>query len=360
MFATPLLLLAVAQGAGQDSLWDRLSFSADGRLRAESTFDQLNGEDRHRGRMRFRVSGKYVVMDGLTAHARLTTRSDGNDANNVHWDFGDGSDGLAAADVGLDRFFLEWQSCENVTLRGGKMPHVYSRPPVYGEFVWDGDVQPAGVSAVWDLGTHGDTQFDVRAAGYVLQENGAANDPSVIGVQANAKTTVGDNTTLWGATSFSVFGSLDDGTFGNQGNSATGGILDEDFTVWDTWLAAQHEGGPLDRQVGFLQFVNNLDDDSGEDTGFAAGIEFGQRNPGDYSYFLAFCDFDANAVFSPAAQDDTPISGTGTGMGMTGILAGVRRIVSERVAIRAWVLQSDADDVEDPFRARVDVDFKIN
>ena len=138
-----------APAQAPDDPWKRLKVDADIRLRAEGTFDQTNDEDRHRGRFRFRLNAAYQIADDLKAGMRLTTLSDGRDANNPHWDFGDGADGFRAAEIGIDRVFAEWEAQPGLKLTGGKFGHPYTRPSPTREWAWDDDVQPAGVSAVW-------------------------------------------------------------------------------------------------------------------------------------------------------------------------------------------------------------------
>jgi hypothetical protein len=362
MIATSIAAYALfltPQGELQD-IWERLSFHANGRLRAESTIDQLSGKDRHRGRVRFRIGAGYEIIDTLRVDARLTTASDGKDSNNPYWEFGDGSDdGFQGIETVFDRFFLTWTPKETLDLRCGKLPHVFSSPPVYGEFVWDDDVHPAGITAIWAPETEGSWRGDLRLAEYVVTENSSDDDANMLGVQANIAVDVGEDTTLAAASGMQWWTSLDDGAFENQGNTTTGGLIDEDFTVWESYLSARHEGGPLQRQQGFVQYMTNVDDDSGEDQGFTLGLELGTRDPGRASFFAAWYDVDANAIFSPVAQDDTPIPGTGSGDGMTGVLGGFRYVVNDRLSFRLWGLTSDADDVEDPWRLRFDIDFNV-
>jgi len=341
-----------------DDPWKRLKVSADGRLRGEGTFDQVNGQDRIRGRMRFRLSADYQVADGLKAGARFTTMSDGRDANNPHWDFGD-ADGFSATEVGIDRLFLEWKPESSWTLTGGKFAHVYTRPSPVRELAWDDDVQPAGVAAVWSPKSDGDVSFDLRGiygiAGEVNDSGGSGADPAVLGAQANVYFKANETTTLQFATSYSDWSSLRNFTV-DQGNT----VDDGGFAIWDTFAGLSLAGEGLSQITGFAQYFNNLDDDSGEDTGYAIGIQLGQtKGKGNWNVFGAYYDLDANAVFSSVAQDDTPIAGTGLGEGMSGFMLGAQYFVLENVSLRLWGLTSDADASEDPYRIRFDIDFRI-
>jgi len=339
------------------SPWDKLKVQANGRLRGESTFDQLSDEDRHRGRIRARLAAEYPLTDRIKVGARLTTQSDGDDANNPHWDFGDGADGFTAANIALDRAFLEWKALDELKLTGGKAAHVFSRPPVAGEFAWDEDVQPAGIGAVWSPAPSGSLRFDVRAAAYVAEENGSADDPAMVGAQANLWFDASASTQVQIASSLSDWSSLGESLAGNQGNIDVTG----DFAIWDTFAAVTWKDGPMGGLTGFAQLLQNVDaDDSDEDSGFALGVQLGRsKQKGDFNVFAAYYDLDADAVFSPVAQDDTPIAGTGTGEGMEGVVFGGQYVLNEAVSLKLWVLTSDADDVEDPYRVRFDIDFKI-
>lgn len=354
----PSSVAPIASSEDPDDPWKRLKVTADGRLRAEGTFDQVNGEDRIRGRLRFRLGADYQIADGLKAGMRFTTLSDGRDANNPHWDFGD-ADGFSATEVGIDRLFLEWKPESSWTLTGGKFAHVYTRPSPVRELAWDDDVQPAGLAAVWAPKSDGDVSFDVRGIYGVATEvnstTGSGADPSVLGAQANVYFKANETTTITLATSYSAWSSLRNFTL-DQGNTADNG----GFAIWDTYLGLALAGEGFSQVTGFGQYFNNLDDDTGEDSGYAAGVQFGQtKGKGNWNVFGAYYDLDANAVFSAVAQDDTPIAGTGLGAGMSGFMAGVQYFVLENVSLRLWGLTSDADASEDPYRIRFDIDFRI-
>jgi len=338
----------------------RLKVTADGRVRAEGTLDQLNGQDRYRGRFRFRLNADYQLADGLKAGTRFTTMSDGRDANNPHWDFGD-ADGFSGAETGIDRLFLEWTGADSeLKATGGKFAHPYTRPSPTREFAWDDDVQPAGAAIVWAPKSDGDVTFDVRGIYGVAQEvNEAADsgaDPSVLGAQVNAYIQAGDSTTIQVASSYSAWNSLGNYTGFDQGNTADAG----DFAIWDTYVQGTFAGEGLAQTTAFAQYFQNLDDDSGEDTGFALGVQLGHtKGQGNWNVFAAYYDLEANSVFSSVAQDDTPVAGTGTGEGMSGFFLGAQYFVLENVSLKLWGMTSDVEADDDPYRIRFDIDFRI-
>lgn len=349
-----------APATAPDDPWKRLKVDADIRLRGEGTLDQVNGEDRYRGRFRFRLNAAYQIAEGLRAGGRFTTLSDGRDANNPHWDFGDGADGFSSAEVGIDRLFVEWEAMRDWKLTGGKFAHPYTRPSPTREFAWDDDVQPAGVSAVWAPKSEGALGFDLRALYAVATEINAEGtsgaDPAVTGAQANLYFKASDSTTLQLATSYSGWSHLEHFATIDQGNTPAA----EDFDIWDTYASATFAGDGLAQTTAFAQYFENLGDESGEDTGYAVGVQLGKtKGKGEWNVFAAYYDLEANAVFSPVAQDDTPIAGTGTGDGMDGIVGGFQVFLLDNVSIRVWGLTSDAGEDEDPYRIRFDIDFRI-
>src|SRR5262245_12706352 len=129
MMTLPLGLLAlVPLQDPQGTIWDRLQFYANGRMRGEATFDNVDAntgndiDDRYRGRFRFRFGAKYELTEDMMLEGRLSTSSDGNDANNPHWDFGDG-DGFNGSGIVMDRFFLDWDAKNDIHVLVGKQPH---------------------------------------------------------------------------------------------------------------------------------------------------------------------------------------------------------------------------------------------
>lgn len=136
-FASSSGAIAVGEGNG---LWDRFHPSADARLRYELDANRGGGGDRHRARFRFGAT--VDVTDGLTGTLRIRT-GDSSDANSPHQTFGNEFDSW---EIALDRAFLRWEPSmvEGSWIEGGKIPNRFKTNPVYGELVWDADVNPEG------------------------------------------------------------------------------------------------------------------------------------------------------------------------------------------------------------------------
>lgn len=362
--ALGLFALAPVQGTASD-IWERLKFEAEGRMRGEATFDNVDPatgnevEDRYRGRFRFRFGAKYALTEELNLGARFSTASDGNDANNPHWDFGDG-DGFNGSGMVMDRYYLDWMASEETHVLAGKQPHAFAVPPIYGDFLWDSDISPAGVAATWRPASSQGPSFDARAAAYVATETAADHDPKMIGAQGNVYIPV-DDMKVHVSSAIYDWTNIGDAPASllatNQGNS------DNEFFVWEAFAAATVPGGPLEEMTGYVQFLYNLDvSDKGVVLGGQLGSSKWQR--GNYNAFLLLYDLDGNAVFSPVAQDDTPVAGTGLndgdGDGMNGIVLGGQYFYRDHIAFKLWVLTSNPSGAEeDPIRLRFDIDFKV-
>ena len=379
---TPLLafgLLALAPVQGNqtgNSIWDRLKFEADGRMRAEATLENVDPatgndvEDRYRGRFRFRFGAKYTLEEDFLVGARLSTASDqvtdaaGNtlsdtDANNPHWDFGDG-DGFSGGGVVMDRYYIDWTASKETHVVFGKQQHAFAVPPIFSDFLWDSDISPAGVTATWKPASAEGPSFDARAAAYYAGENSGDHDPKMIGAQGNVYIPIDDvkvhvSTAVYDWTNIGDISAAVAGS--NQGNN------DTEFFVWEIFGAATMPGGPLDEMTGFVQLFNNLDEG---DNGVVLGGQLGSSKweRGNYNAFLLLYDFDGNATYSPVAQDDTPVAGTGLNDGdadgMNGIVVGGQYFWRDHVALKLWVLTSNAAGADDdPIRIRLDVDFKV-
>ena len=328
---------------------DWISFYGDLRLRAESTFDQANGEDRHRGRMRFRAGATFQISDELKAEVRLATYS-GEDARNAHWDFGDddGVDTLSGARVQLDRLNLAWAAAEGVTLKAGKMGAPLATNPVYSEWVWDGDIQPTGVAGIWELDR--DMDLDVRFGHFIVDEVNVRLDESA------TPSVIPGSTTDQALTVLQL--NLGDATDSFDWDVSTAlwewnAEGADDYRIWDTILAAT-----MDDLVASFQYVQNLEDDTGEDTGMVLGLQFGKGgSAGDRQVFGSFYDFDGMASNWAVGQDDVPIAVDPT-EGLTGFVGGLKYWWTDTVTFKLWALTGD-DGTEDPLRLRFDIDVKL-
>jgi hypothetical protein len=342
MLTTLLTLLTTTvplpPASGTDSPPDWLQFYGDIRVAGEATMDQNTaGEDQTRGRLRFRLGALMDLSEELRAEVRMTTSS--GDANDPEWDIGGGSgDSQSGADVTIDRINLSWRASDSMTLMVGKYGNPFATNPVYGEWTWDGDVQHAGLFGSWR--SEGNLDMDLRFGHTIVDEvndPGDTADAQVTSLQVNLN---GGEEITWGLSTM----------VSDWSNADAFTASAEDFLVWDTVFSAS--SGDL---TASFEFIQNLDDNSGDDQGMALGFLFGPAgSQGDSQFSASYFDFDDNAFVGEVGQDDLPLAGPGS----EGFMAGWEYWCQDNVAIKVSGMQAD-DDTVDPFRARIDINVTL-
>ncbi len=123
-----------------DGLFGRIRPFGDMRLRYEHNRNQTGRDDRNRARLRLRLGAEIDLLPELVAGFRVRTGNP-DDPNSPHQTFGNMFDSY---DFELDRAYLRYSPgwVEGVSLVGGKFAHPFVSNPVYGELVWDADVNP--------------------------------------------------------------------------------------------------------------------------------------------------------------------------------------------------------------------------
>src|SRR5690606_15851569 len=157
VFATLLALVAMPCLAAEESApggadpaampeWVRnISFKGDFRYRNE-TIDQQFVDRRNRDRLRVRAGLVARVNDEVRIELGLA-RSEGNDPRSSNVTLGGAS---SRKDINLDLAYFEWRPISALKLRGGKMKYPWERAA--SSTLFDGDINPEGLAAVWQRG----------------------------------------------------------------------------------------------------------------------------------------------------------------------------------------------------------------
>lgn len=345
---------------------DDLNAYGDLRLRHESAF--LEGaEDRHRERLRLRLGVDYEVSEELQFGLRAVT-GDPEDANSNHVTFGDALDGF---DLSLDRVFLSWRprAIPGTVVAGGKFGHPLNLNPVYGELVWDADVQPEGAFAsrrFTDVGPI--EQLQVTLGAYSLVERGVGDDTHAWIAEVRARTGLTD--AVDGSLSLAYYGYGDptpdgDGTLVaiDQGNATADtdadGTPDEfvsDFGVYHAVASAawtEVRGAP----TVAAELVHNARAVGGEDSGWSLGVTWGrEREKGDWRAFYQYQVIEQDSVFSPFAQDDFLRS-----TNHRSHVVGATYRLTDDVGLQVWALASEPEvgAGEMDWRVRIDLNVKL-
>lgn len=355
-------------------IFEDLKLYGDLRLRHESSFRLDDQEDRNRERLRLRLGVNYRLTDELLMGARLVT-GDPDDPNSPHVTLGDGFDKLA---FNLDRVFLTYRPSwwEGSFLTAGKFDHPFYRNPVYGELVWDADVQPEGAVAGVSLrDVLGLESMTVTVGGYTLLEQGGGKDAYLVVGELAGRMRLGESAHTTLATGYYLYGNPTPGGAStllaeNAGNAVvdtTGdGIPDEfvsDFGIWDTIVGLEHDGWSIPLKLS-SEYIDNTRAETDRDRGWAAGVALGSSaEKGDWRAYYQWQVVEQDAVFSPFAQDDFLLQ-----TNHRSHVFGVNYQLTAGIGLHLWALVSarDAtgttpttDSEADQWRIRLDLNVKL-
>ncbi len=365
---------ASAKGGGGGGLgaWaDKLKCYGDFRLRHETDFNLDDAETRHRERVRLRVGGTWQANDQMTVGARLVTGTL-TDENSPHQNLGATLDKMS---ISLDRAFVTWKPTwfKDGWITGGKFGHSIDRNPVYGELVWDDDVQPSGIAAGGTAGA-----FKWMAGEYILLDNatsGVVESAWAFVAQVSASRKVGEKNKLSGALALYRYQTLNpddaDGSrlfaenAGNATIDTTGNAVADDyasrFTIWNPFIAFENNGfsKPL---VFSAEYIFNSRARIDGDTGWSAGAKWGAaKAKGDWQFYYNWQSIQQDAVLSNFTNDDFLF-----GTNYRGHLLGAKWQCLDQAELHFWGSAMRRDDLgttattdEDDTQYRVRADLNI-
>jgi hypothetical protein len=348
---------------------EQIKLYGDLRLRQEKSFDMEGAPDRDRSRLRLRFGVNYSLSDELLVGARLVT-GDPDDPNSPHVTLGDAFDGM---DFSLDRAFATWRPAEveGTFVTGGKFDHPFQRNPVYGELVWDADVQPEGVvfgRDFGDLGVLDSLRF--TAGGYALVERSSGEDAWLWVAELSGSSRLREATTA--RASVAYYGYDDptpDGSTALLADNAGNATIDldadgapdafaADFGVLDAVASLTHDGGAWPVTLS-AEHIRNLRSEVGSDAGWAAGLALGKAAlPGEWRAYYQWQVVEREAVFSAFAQDDFLLA-----TNHESHVLGVQLQVSRDVGLHLWALVSSPEETtvrdDEQWRVRLDLNIKF-
>lgn len=352
-----------AAGNSKKSFADRVHPYGDLRLRHE--WDGRRGsENRSRERMRLRLGANVDIGERLQAGFRLRA-GDPRDPQSPHHDFGrsDGRWMLGSADINIDLAYLKYRPkfLEGSWLTGGKFKHPFARTPVFGELVWDADVNPEGVAAGYTTSVNEDLQLTFVAGWYQLigEDAGPVTNRTserfqAFATQGTADIELADNAKLMAALAWYHYSDPQpNGVDPMPGNSTlavghnAGNMLQptgfpapldfeyvSDYSILNPALALSTELAGMPLKFGGEYVLNTeargMADD--REMGYALGVKFG---PSQWSGFYQWQVIEQDAVFSPFAQDDFQQS-----TNFRGHVFGVNYKLTDHLGARAWGLIS--------------------
>ena len=388
LIAAILISWLPAETAAEEGM---LKFSGDLRGRYDGIWysDDTTGpaaRNRYRLRYRLRVNAKATINE----HAKVALRfgSNGSDSRSGNQTLGSGVD-FGPNEIGIRRAYLIILPFNN-----GKLPSheghwaiQFGRVPIpfvwkNGKdfMIWDNDFNPSGVSTTLDVALSEEVTFFTNLGYFVMDENKAARDPFVSGVQGGLVAKLTDKVKVGVRGSYYYFDYLDaafiergvDGTGG--ATSAGGNIVDGltgDASGGDLRVVATHgfvkiNGLPV---LAFGGYSTNLSAEPSqmftnvteENIAYNAGIEGGDKKKA-VKLGVAYYFIEANA-FPAQFIDSDLFDGRTNRKGF--VVYGSRRLM-EGTEFNIKLFSSDAietelpafeDSVEKSKRTRVQIDL---
>jgi hypothetical protein len=338
----------------------------DARLRFEGNYKLDDQPDRNRGRARFRIGTNIDVNEEFRVGARLVTGNP-DDPNSPHVDLGDV---MNKDNISFDRYFVTYSPCEGVDITGGKFAHGFATNPVYGEMVWDADVQPEGAAASYKWNA-----LNFYAGYYVLVEQALASDASMFVAQVSGKGKVTEELEGTAALGWYDYGELTpDGNFALVGDNAGNLVIDtdadlvpdeyvSDFSVLNPFAALTFNGWQQPVTLA-VEYSHNLDAEISEDSAEIAGIAVGKSKvKGDWQAYYQFAHVEQDSIFSAFAQDDFLLATNATNH-----VGGLRYRIDDKIELHLWGLVSSRDELSpgsatadsDTHQWRLRIDLNIN
>lgn len=335
------------EGEARKTFWDRLHPYADMRIRFEQRFDQPGRRDRNRMRSRFRIGAEYDINEEWVAGFRVRTGNP-DDENSPHQTWNGTFDSW---EFNLDRAYLRYEPemFDGVSLVGGKASNGFVTNPVYGELVWDGDINPEGFRGAYTWSNGDDASLGLVVAQYWVIERSNAEEAMLFDIQVHGDIKLLDDLVARASVGFWRYTNLDyHGDSSLMGGSDLRGNditpddcktnckFDSRFEIIDPIVSMTYSGlaWPITLSA---EYIHNFRAAGGSrDDGWAVGAST-QGKVFDHSYklFYQYQRIEREAVLATFAQDDFL-----HGSGYRGHVFGSEVGVAQGIKLKLWSLFS--------------------
>lgn len=283
----------------------RLKVSGDLRLRAQGDYSDDDARSRDSAQVRARLGATYEATDRVTIGARLVT-GDSDDPNSSDVQLSNFVDDL---EFSLDLAYAK-VSFGDLDLYGGKIPQPFART----DLVWDSDVNPQGLGAVYKRQLRDGSQLRFNSLFFIVDEQAVAADSTMVGAQVGWDSPVlGD----W-QYDFSIayydyrIGSLagaDSGDLRSNLLSPDGRYL-SDFDLGDVLIGVTWKGvGDRWPMRLLADYVKNFGAKTDADSGFGIDLSAGRvTQPGDWRVTYGYSTADTDAVLAAFSHDNIGIA----------------------------------------------------
>ena len=281
-----------------------LNVSGDMRLRYQGDYSDADMPDRHSSQVRARLGATYAVNDRVTVGARLVT-GDPDDPNSTDVQLSNFNDDL---DVSLDLAYGQ-VNFGDLKLYGGKIPQPFART----DLVWDSDVNPQGVSAMYKRPLADGSALRANSLFFVVDENAVAADSTMVGGQ------LGYDSAAFGGWKFDASAAYYDYRLGSVAGGDAGdfrsnlrnpdGSYRSDFDLADLLIGATWSGAGERWPVRVLgDYVHNFGAATDADTGYGIDLVLGRASkPSDWRLTYGYSVAETDSVLAAFSHDNIGI-----------------------------------------------------
>ncbi len=284
---------------------DDLTFSGDLRLRYHLQKPDNNTQDKHRGRFRLRFGFKKTWLDKrLEVGFRLASGSS-DDPSTTNQTF---DDNFGTKQIWIDRAYAKYKPdfLEGSMIVGGKMKN----PFVHTNMIWDSDVNPEGVWAVYQYPGFGDFQPFAGFGFFQLAHNSNAADATLHAYQVGSVWKINKDVKWTAALAYYDYGHYENNFSRAKSNTSNGGVLTaEEFNVLNLTNKVSWKAFDLPMSA-YIDYATNCGNElGGQSDAYAVGYKVGKnKKKADWSANYKYAWIEQNAT--PAAFNDSDFGNT--------------------------------------------------
>jgi hypothetical protein len=301
------LLVAVASSAVNAGEWyEKIKLSGDFRDRYDGIWDETKDYDRHRNRIRARLSIGAKVTDDLSVMSRLATGVGEPASTNTTL-----TNAFSGKGYYLDMAYFDFHpvKVEGLHVYGGKMKNPFYKPAKH-QLVWDGDVNPEGIAVNFGRDASEKVSYFFTGSWHSVMERKEDPDIYMLGAQGGLKVKASEKVKVTLGASYYGFENIKGATalfseyFGNSVVDDDGtDVFANDFKLLEGFGEVGIKTGKVSWSVWGV-YVNNTEADS-LNTGWLAGLGVkGGKDKGAWKLGGFYKEVEADGVIGLFADSD--------------------------------------------------------